>query len=308
MCPNRQKRRRIYIQGVVLLRKSTLQPPKKMNKFIPVSFTALTALLASNYADASTTLISNNFDGGATTGPAFQAFDNEQGTDGSSDPATGVITTATDVTNSTYGLNNSTTVDASSFSSFTVTWTVSSTAFNGTAGDTSDFTFNGWFFGVVSGTDATGTTGTSLYNNNPNAIGIVLVTDAGGTRPASMSLVQDSSAGSIASSTLGAAVPTEASLLDGFSISLTINSNDTWSAISTGLSDDINATGTLNASSVLFADVASSLGTNTSAQGDGISYTLDSVTLTAIPEPSSLALFASGLGAMLVRRRRSRNS
>lgn len=271
----------------------------------PLNFPSLFAFAATimvAQASAQTTLIQNDFDGVADDiGPAFQEFDNGQGSGGTANPATGVISTATDATNSNVGMNNSSTVDVTSYSSFTVEWVVSSSTF-ASASPTTDITFNGWWFGIG---DSTVTTGSSIYANDPGSIGIVMFSDTGGGRPASMSFVQDGG-GTVAQTSLGVAEPSLASLQDGFTISMTLNSNDTWTVVSSGLSADFSQSGSLTDANGnrLFADLTA-VSTNTSIQGGNLSYTLDSVTLTAIPEPSSYALLAGllGLSYVMVRRR-----
>ena len=65
--------------------------------------------------------------------------------------------------------------------------------------------------------------------------------------------------GIIDENTIAAAPPTQGSMDDGFTISLTVNSNNTWSASSTGLSTEISKSGTLNNAGTLYADVAERL-------------------------------------------------
>ncbi|CAA6692447.1 MULTISPECIES: PEP-CTERM sorting domain-containing protein [unclassified Lentimonas] len=263
-----------------------------------IYLSAFAATFLVGQASAATILIESNFDGGSTTGPAFQEFDNGQGTNGTASPATGVISTATDsANNSNVGMNNVSTVDVTSYTSFTVEWVVDSATI-----DPADITFNGWWFGIGS---STATNGTAIYANNPGSIGIALVTDAASGRPNSMSFVQDGGS-TVAQTSLGVAEPSQASILDGFTISMTLNSDDTWSAFSSGLSADFSESGSLTDANgnFLYSDLTS-VSTNTSIQGGELSYTLDSVTLTTVPEPSSYALLAGllGLSYVMVRRR-----
>lgn len=267
-------------------------------KFIFIPTLAFASLSA---ADASV-LIDNDFGAGLDTGPSFQQVANGVGSGGSSNTTTGVVTSGASV-NSAYGLNSSSTVDASTASGFTIVWDVASASIGTVDGPAS----NGWFFGV---TTSTSTGGSGLYNNSNQALGIRLLGSGGsGT---DMVFVQDSdgAGGPQLTSSLGVAVSTAASYEDGFSISLTVNNDDSWSAFSTGLSADFSTSGTLDttASGFSYADVADSLVAYSSIQGLSLSYTVDNVTLSAIPEPSSFALLAGliGLTSVLIRRRNVR--
>lgn len=247
-------------------------------------------------------LIDNDFGAGADTGPAFQQIGNGAAGGGTADPLTGLVT----LNNHTdpwanYGFNNPTAVDVTSVSGatgFTVNWTVSSMDI-ATQGRIDE---NGLFFGVVGGNNATGTAGNSLFTNDPESIGLVLRSGNFGN----MQLYQGSAADASSSLTaLGAAAPTIASLEDGFTISLTVNDDNTWSASTTGLSDDVSASGTLTIGNSLYADIADNLGAYASVQGEGLTMTVDHVTVTTVPEPASIGmLMGLGAGLMLVRRRR----
>jgi hypothetical protein len=259
---------------------------------------SLPALLAASVAlsaapASAATLVSNDFGAAADTGPAFQQLYNGQGT-ASADPATGTITT-TGVDNASIGLNTLNSVDASTAPGFTIEWVVSSFT------NTGNITFNGFFFGV---TNDTGSTGASLWNNAPEAVGILL--DGGSTHP-DWSLVErtgDPTNGTLSASTGlgGTANDFSVSDNDGFTLSLTINNDDTWSAFSTGMANDISASGTLAANS--YATLSGSLVANTTIQGSGVGYTIDSVTLSTIPEPSAATLIGGVLFLGLLRRRR----
>lgn len=260
------------------------------NKTLILALAASLSLVSAN----AETLISNSFDGGSTTGPSFQQVANGLG-GGSSNATTGVITSGNNV-NSAYGLNTSSTVDVSAADGFTIDWVVSSASI----GDVSSVLSNGWFFGVTDSTATGGSTG--LFNNSPQALGITLLASSF----PDMVFAQDGSSGSSITTSLGVATPTVGSFEDGFTVSLTVNSDNTWAASSTGLSETISASGSLDAS-FGYSDIASSLVAYTSIQGGNLSYTIDSVTLstiTAIPEPSTYALFAGVLGLALVYVRR----
>jgi hypothetical protein len=245
-------------------------------------------------AAADTVLVDRTFDEVENdTGPAFQQLYNNQGT-ASADPATGTITTpSTD--NASIGLNTSGTVDASAASGFTIEWVVSSFT------NTGIIKFNGFFFGV---TTVTLSNGDGLWNNAPEAVGILL---DGGTAHPDWSLVErtgDPTNGILSASTGLGGTANDFSVSDnnGFTLSLTINDDDSWSAFSTGMANNISASGTLAANS--YATIAGSLVANTTIQGSGVGYVVDSVTLSTIPEPTTTTLFGGVLLLTLLRRRR----
>jgi hypothetical protein len=275
----------------------------KNNRQIHPLATLITVLSAS-LASGAVVLVDNDFGAGSDTGPTFQQVTNGFGTSGtgSSNPSTGVILSSTGATNGAYGLNTGSTVSASTgagYTGFSITWTVSTAAYApGTV------IANGWFFGV---TNSTLTTGSGLYNNTNNYIGVILDGDPGAGNPATWSLVYRDNTGSptVAKTNLGLSgtAPSETEVENGpFSITLTVNSNNTWSVSSVGLGNDAtSSSGTLNPD-FTYDDLASSLVPNTTIQGNAQGYTVDHVTLTAIPEPGSLLLL--GLGGLCVLRRR----
>jgi arylsulfatase A len=223
-----------------------------------------------------TVLIDHTFDGSANdTGPAFQEVTNGLGSGGSSDLASGRITTGTGVSNSTYGFNNGTTVDVAALDpladGFTVTFEVSSIE----GGKVSDLRANGLFFGFVSGSNATGTDGPSLWNNNPDAFGYV----AGSGDYGANVMRQDGAT----NFTLTTTRPTDASFADGFTLSITLFSDDSWSLTSTGLSINLNNSGNLNTLDFSYADIVNDLGLYVSLQGlAGVSIDIDRITLTTV--------------------------
>ena len=166
--------------------------------------------------------------------------------------------------------------------------------------------FNGFFLGVVSGLDATlgGTDAINgLFNNNPAAVGIRVFTNS--TSNPSFSLVEDEICTSpstlfgcgsfglqfnepLAPTSTGGVMPTAASIEDGFTITFTVSNDDTVTASSTGLSSDINFSGTLTLASTTFAAIQSDLGISISAQGADVGLNIGSVTLTAIHPTTGL--------------------
>ena len=253
------------------------------------------------------TLLSNDFDPLTTdTGPSFGIVSNNNEDNDTTDASTGLIS-FNDEGSGTPAIGFSTTspLDLSGAPGFTLTWEVASA----TVLDNDGFggiTANGWFFGVQSlqGLEDVGTT---LWNNDPASIGITIfnsnspgndavdlvssVAGTGGTAESNIALLADA--------------PTLDSLNDGFSLTLTINSDDTWTASSTGLSTDFNASGDLG--SVGYSDVASNLYAATVLQSTLTSFAVanyESVSLEAIPEPSAVLLNLIAFAGMLLHRRR----
>ena len=271
-----------------------------MRKILFSVFTCLTLLAGS--ANADTVLLQHSFgsdvanDVGSVVG-----FGNGTGSNVVTDATTGNL--SFDFEDSpgvpggvpTYGFASSAAVDASGFvNGFQVDWTVDS-AVNG-LGSTGG-TANGWFFGV--------STSAVLYNQAgsgaaPLSFGFVLE-DAG----AAPAVVERRNRVSVLGSD-----PTTASVDDGFSVSLTVRPDNTWTVSTSGLDADLSGTGTLE--DVTFTTLASSLFANTTYQaaatsGGSASVNYGNVTVTglAIPEPSTALFGAFGLLGTLVRRRRS---
>lgn len=260
----------------------------------------LIALSASS-ADAATVLIQNDFDGVADdTGPAFKQITNDTvaGTRGSAITGTGVISISSLTSgnaNAAYGFNNGSTVDVTGVSGatgFTMEWVVTGGANlkphpsqTNSAGE--GIAFNGWFFGV---TNTSFSNTTELYNTATERLGVLMINGA-------FQLSQ------VGGSTALGVTPSQASLEDGFTLNMTFLNDNTYLITSSGLSDNFNHSGTLNAAGTQYAEIAGGLVASTSVQGDNVSYTIDSVTLTAIPEPATALLGGLGLLALFRRRR-----
>lgn len=264
--------------------------------FSSKSLAALTIAIAFAGTTHAAVLIDNDFGPGGDIGPAFQQFSNGQGSGYSADPSTGVIDTGNNVNNNNTGLNTVATVDASGTDGFTMTWTVSSADITPATG--SGIFYNGWFFGV---TNNPATNGSAIWTNSGLAVGVLI---DGGSSYSDWQFVD--SDGTKTQHALNGAPPTVASIEDGFTVTLTVNNDDTWEVSTTGLSNASTTTGSLS-TNVTYADIAGTLVANTSIQGDdNLTYTVDHVTLetTQIPEPASLASGLLGLALLAARRRR----
>lgn len=256
------------------------------------------------HATAATTLIDRTFDGVSNdTGPAFQSFSNGTGTGGAGDPATGIITTGNNV-NSTRGLNNVSRVAVPvGTTSLTATFLVAAAPANVAA-----LAANGLFFGIVSGAAATDTDADAIYVNSVSAFGYV----AGSSTVGDHKVVQDLNSTTPTVVFDLPSVPTNASFADGFTVSVTMNSDNTWSITTTGLSTDATGTGgyagslnTVAGSGGFDFDtfITGGVGLNSSLQSNAQTVDIDRMTLTAIPEPSAALLGGLGLLALLRRRR-----
>ena len=256
------------------------------------------SMVAISAAHANTLLIDHSFDGIAndTGGLTFQQVTNGIAAGGSSNLSTGTITTGDGVTgagfaNSAYGFNTTGSINvgalAPSATGFTMTFVVSATDVA-----VSDLAFNGLFFGALSGTDANGTGGGSLFNNNPHAFGYVAGSGdaAGGTNPGYGDNVMrqdplDKVAGGV-NTELGGTAPTNASFQDGFTLTLGLFNDNTWTLTSTGLSTDVNGSGSLTTTGtgmLNYAAIAADLTPYASLQGEASgTITVHRITITAI--------------------------
>lgn len=269
-----------------------------MKKTLVVICACLLAMVSVGHADV--VLVENDFDGSASTGPAFQFLSNNSGAaavQGSGDPSTGEAS-STSFNTSSVGFNNVSTVDVAAVpgsAGFTVEWVIDSVV------NSDNIEFNGFFLGVVSGASATGSGAGSLFNNNPAAIGVRLLNG-------DFQFVEDPETGGAQNSTpLSQTSPTTATLEDGFTVTFTVNQDDTWTASSSGLSTDFSANGMLVGVTTNYASIADDLGANVSIQGNDIDLSVGSVSLTAVsivPEPSSI--WVVGLGAIALLQRRNR--
>jgi len=229
------------------------------------------------------TLIDHTFDGVANdVGPAFQQVTNGLGTGGLSNLSTGAITTGSNGggRNSTYGFNNAATIDVGlldpSAIGFRATFEVGSVN-----ADVSSLSYNGLFFGLVSGTGAIGTEGPGLWNQDPDAFGYVAGSDSYGNHV----LRQDGDT----NFPMSTVRPTAQSIQDGFTVSVSVFSDNSWRVTSTGLSTELDHMGFLKNSDFTYADIVNELGLSVSLQGeDGATIDIDRITLTTLSPASAV--------------------
>ena len=191
-------------------------------------------------------------------GPSFGVVSNNNEDNDTTDVSTGFISFNDEGSGvPTVGFSTTSPLDLSGAPGFTLTWEVASATVLDNDGS-GGITANGWFFGVQSlqGLEDVGTT---LWNNNPAAIGITIFNSNSPGNDAVDLVSSVAGTGGTAESNIAllAEAPTLDSLNDGFSLTLTINSDDTWTASSTGLSTDFDTSGVLG--SVSFSDVAPTL-------------------------------------------------
>ena len=164
------------------------------------------------------------------------------------DPANGLISFLDEGnSNPNVGITSSTAADFSGFDGFTVEWVVAE-GFN-----TADIASNGWFFGVQNSPGVQGDGGT-LWNNLPDAVGVTLFQFSNFTRAEFAESFALNGNGENFVRVDVVEEPDETPLTlnevaeDGFTITLTLNSDDTWSVSSEGLdagAGELSGSGTL---------------------------------------------------------------
>ena len=277
----------------------------RIRDFILAAFAVVAVASCSLYADI---VIENNFDGVADdVGPAFQLLTNgAQGGGGTFDATTGVVVVGgnNDSSTTATGFNNvSLAALGADVESITATFVIS---------DVDNVLFsrsNGFFIGLATGAGATDPSGAGLFNNTAASVGLRFNSNDTSTGPltAIQLLTEPDTGGAGAVILQDGTIPDVASIEDGFTFVLTLNNDDTLDASTTGLSEEISATG-LDFSGPSFADfITNGVGVNSTFQGGGGGFTIDSVSVhaaVAVPEPSSLALLGLASLGLVTRRRR----
>ncbi|MGJ8655564.1 MAG: PEP-CTERM sorting domain-containing protein [Akkermansiaceae bacterium] len=262
-----------------------------------MKYAILLTTLTVSLANGMTTLIDVNFPGGTGINPTFTEINNGAGTN-SWTQATGVLATSGSEV-SAVGAVSSTSVDFTGLGtdSLVLNFVVSSASY-------STLVSNGMFLGFQ---DSNGSGGTALWNNHSPSFGLLLPGGAGGLDLLAVGPGGNAGGGRYQDTSYG--VATVASLQDGFDVTLTVNSLG-WELLIGGMLDaDNNAitggSGLWATSTQDFAGFTDSMFVATAIQtpDETSGMTLESVTLTQVPEPSSALLL--GLGSLgLLRRRR----
>lgn len=213
-------------------------------------------------------VLDNDFGEEPDTGPGFVQRQ-AGGTGGTTDPDTGYFKTGSKL-NSLYGLDSDTGLDITDTplsSGIVVEWTVATATANNPG-------YNGLRFRVSD-------------TNNASNLGIAVLSPSYGD----MQFIEGSTA-----TPLGAATPSSDSMADGFTITLTVNDDDTWSAYSTGLSANFSSSGSITAGT--YANLSSNLMVTAYYQGSYQSCTLDHLTvgvITSEEEPPVLSVSGSSM-------------
>ncbi|VGO18840.1 hypothetical protein [Pontiella sulfatireligans] len=221
------------------------------------------------------TLLYNNFDGvsGNDIGPGFKTVSiNEPQETGLTDASTGVISFSSADKRPNVTLISDAAMDLSSYSGFTVTWNVDSIVSTNLS-----ISKNGLFLGVQDND--------SDPWNKVSSLGVAIKSDAG---VGDLDLVWGKGGDKgLESALLTTNVLTDASITNGFSATLTVSNNNTWSVSTTGFNTNITASGTLvnvtygELAGTFFASTAFQLNTEKPLH----TITCGSVSVIAVPGP-----------------------
>jgi hypothetical protein len=231
------------------------------------------ALAMGAFAAGDKVLLEWDFGAGADSGPAIIA---DSWGVVAADPATGRLQCGT-ANNGHATFTSETPVDASGAENFTITWTVASFTTNGVT--TQPIWHEGHVYGV------TKPQGGGFKGTYP-ALGISV--DNGNSGLGTWKFCEVTGTGAKVQHALNGSAPTYASKNDGFTLTMTVNADNTWEVSSTGLSNTETTTGTLTG--VTYAEISSNLYPNCTLGGVGTTVYVDHVVLSSYTTPAGTVI------------------